>query len=60
MSDPGIDLCASDRFRAYIADFRDSHPLDRDLAAKYGVLTDIGDSDSMTQRTRGTAGGGTA
>lgn len=57
MGDSAIDLCASQRFRAYIRSFRDSHPLDRDLAAKYGIPTDIGDSDSMTQTTRGTFGG---
>lgn len=61
MGDSAIDLCATDRWRAYIRDLRDSHPLDRDLAAKNGFLTDIGESDSMTQSTRGTFSfGGTA
>jgi hypothetical protein len=62
MGDSAVDLCATDRWRAYIRKFRDSHPLDRELAAKYGVLTEIGDSDadSMTQSTRGTFGGRTA
>lgn len=61
MADPEIDICASECFRRYIRDFRDSHPLDRELAAKYGFLTEIGDSNQMTQSTRGTFSfGGTA
>jgi hypothetical protein len=61
MADSAIDLCATDRWRAYIRSLRDSQPLDRDLAAKYGFLTDIEGSDSMTHQTRGTFSfGGTA
>ena len=61
MSDGALDLCASERFREYIRQFRRSHPLDTDLAHKYGFLADIGDTDSMTQSTRGTfSTGGTA
>ncbi len=58
MGDSAVDLCATDRWRAYIRDFRDSHPLDKELAAKYGFLTDIGGSDdTMTQKPCGTFGG---
>lgn len=61
MTEPSIDLCASAKFRAYIRSFRDSHPLDRNLAAKYGILNEIGDSTTMNQTTRGTFDfGGTA
>jgi hypothetical protein len=58
MGDSVADICASERFRKYLREFRDRHPLDTDLAAKYGFLTDIEEhSDSMTQTTRGTFGG---
>ncbi|KOX93256.1 hypothetical protein [Halorubrum tropicale] len=58
MGDSVANICASDRFRAYLQEFRKRHPLDTDLAAKYGFLTDIEEhSDSMTQHTRGTFGG---
>ena len=61
MGDGALDLCGSERFREYIRQFRRSHPLDADLAHKYGFLADIGDADSMTQSTRGTFPiGGTA
>ena len=57
MGDPVANICASERFRDYLREFRDRHPLDTDLAAKYGFLTEIEGSDSMTQNTRGTFGG---
>lgn len=59
MSNP-VDLCASEKFVAYIKDFRDRHPLDTELASKHGFLSDIGDSESMRNATSGTFGGGTA
>jgi len=57
MGDPVANICASERFRSYIREFRTRYPLDTDLAEKYGFLTDIEGSDSMTQHTGGTFGG---
>ena len=61
MSDGALALPSSARFREYIRTFRARHPLDAELAAKYGFLTEIEDSDSMNHATRGTfTFGGTA
>ena len=60
MGETVADICASERFRSYLREFRARHPLDVELAAKYGVLADIEGSDSMTHHTRGTFFGGTA
>lgn len=51
MSDEPVALRASAAFRDYLREFRDSHPVDDDLARKHGVLADIGDKDAdrMTQ-----------
>lgn len=59
MGDPVANICASEHFREYLREFRERHPLDTDLAAKYDFLTDIedADSDSMTQTHCGTFGG---
>jgi len=59
MGDAVANICASERFRSYLREFRDRHPLDTELAAKYGFLTEIEEnSDSMTQNAR--SFGGTA
>ncbi|WP_155118387.1 hypothetical protein [Halorubrum sp. BV1] len=61
MSDEPRGLAVSDRFAEYLERFRERHPLDADLAEKYGLPTGNGHFRRLMAQTQTSDGyGGTA
>jgi len=61
VSDGPRGLVVSDRFAEYLQTFRESHPLDTDLAEKYGLSTGDGHFRRLMTQTHTSGGyGGTA